>query len=88
VKIGPTTHTTDNVKKLSSIGLGETAGRIHLVNIKRNSASAEFLDEEMRNKVVVVGQIPHVHNLRRPPFHHPSHESQSENQHTHSLSLI
>lgn len=62
------THASDDVEELGSIGLGETTGGVHLVDVERDGAGAEFLDEKMGKKVVVVGEIVHVHYLRRPPF--------------------
>jgi len=38
------------------------------MDVERDGASAEFLDEEMGEKVVVVGEIVHVHYLGRSPF--------------------
>jgi len=62
------THASDDVEELGSICLGKTTGGVHLMDVERDGASAEFLDEEMGEKVVVVGEIVHVHYLGRPPF--------------------
>jgi len=38
------------------------------VDVERDSTGAELLDKEMGKEVVVVGEVVHVHDLRRPPF--------------------
>ena len=48
--------------------LWETTTGVHLVHDKRDIACSEFLDEEVAEEVVVPGQIPHVHDLGRPPL--------------------
>lgn len=64
---GHSTHASYDLQQLARVTFGQTAARIHLVDVERDCAGAQLLDEQVRNKVVVVGQVAHVHNLRGPP---------------------
>lgn len=37
------------------------------MDIEGNCTSAEFLDKEMTDEIVVVGKVAHVHDLGRTP---------------------
>jgi hypothetical protein len=41
------------------------------VNEERDGSSAEFFDEEMAEKVIVLGEVAHVHYFCRTPEHGP-----------------
>ena len=50
------------------IGLWEATSRVHFMYKEGNIASAEFLDEKMRKKVIIACKVEHVHDFGGAPF--------------------
>jgi hypothetical protein len=50
------------------VRLWESTRRVHLVNKEGDIVCAEFLDEEMGEKVIVAREVVHVHNFGGTPF--------------------
>jgi hypothetical protein len=65
------TYASNNVEEVISIRLGKPTRRVHFVNEERDGSSAEFFDEEMAEKVIVLGEVAHVHYFCRTPEHGP-----------------
>jgi hypothetical protein len=62
------TYAADNGHEVERISLWETTRRIHFMNEERDVTGSEFLDEEVRKKIVIACKVEHVHDLCRTPF--------------------
>jgi hypothetical protein len=57
----------DDRNQVVGISLGQPTLEVHAVYLKWYPTRAELLDEHMREKVIVVGQVADVHLRRRAP---------------------
>jgi hypothetical protein len=62
------TYAADNGHEVERISLWETTRRIHFMDEERDVTGSEFLDEEVRKKIVIACKVEHVHDLCRTPF--------------------
>jgi hypothetical protein len=65
---GGEAHAANDGHEVLWSGLWEATRRVHLVDEEGNATGTEFLDEEMREKVIVACKVMHVHDLCRTPF--------------------
>ena len=64
---GCATHASNNCHEIGRRNFWKSAGRIHLVNAERNIACTELLDQKVTEKVVVSGEVTHVHDFCGSP---------------------
>jgi hypothetical protein len=62
------TYAADDSHEVERISLWETTRRIHFMNEERDVTGSEFLDEEVRKKIIIACKVEHVHDLCRTPF--------------------
>jgi len=62
------TYALDDGHEVDGVRLGESTGRVHLVDKERDVIRAEFLDKKVREKVIVARKVMHVHHFGGAPF--------------------
>lgn len=64
---GNDTYASYDLEKDICIRLGQPPGRIHFVNMQRNGTSPKLLDQQMAEKIIIFGEVAHVHDLCGTP---------------------
>lgn len=64
---GDATHASNSYHEIAGGNLWESSGRIHLVYAEGDIPGTKLFDQKVAEKVVVPGEVTHVHDFRGPP---------------------